>query len=148
MIDPRGGNGIGGVNVRNRAACCNHPENGDNDSGRSCRMNLILINLFLAIIWLALAAFMFVLSRTGNPHMVFGIPFEGIALVFGIYNLVRWWSMRVAASQRQQEEQPRKPSLRRPGDERIVPDPNFAFDDPPPHPTPPSGNESITPRPK
>jgi len=106
-------------------------------------MNLSLINLFLAIIWLALAAFLFILSQTGNPKTVFGLPFEAIALVFGLYNLVRWWSTRAAAAQRRRDEEaPRKPSLRRASDNQTAPDPNFIFTDPP------QGGDGITPEKK
>lgn len=94
-------------------------------------MNLMLINLILALFWVVVAVLLFVFHKGGNQGLI-PIPLYILALVLAIYNLVRWWSMRVAAAQRRQgEEMIRKPSLHRAGDDR-PPDPNFVFTDSPP----------------
>src|SRR5262245_19461612 len=95
-------------------------------------MNLSLINLFLAFFWVAAAIVLFILNQMGKLGES-RIPWEGAALVLALYNLVRWWSMRVAAAQRRQDaEMPRRPSFSRAGDQQSAPDPNFVFTDPPP----------------
>jgi hypothetical protein len=111
-------------------------------------MNVSLINLILAFFWLAVAIGLFVLQKTGNEGLV-PLPLHVLALVLALYNLVRWWSLRVAAAQRREGEQMfRKPSLRRASDDNVNPDPNFVFTEPPPGPAPSAGTDGITPEKK
>lgn len=96
-------------------------------------MNLSLINLFLAVIWLAGAAVLFVLLQMNIIQANTLVRYDILCFVLGLYNLVRWWSSRVAQDQRRQGEQVlRRPSLRRASDDLPAPDPNFIFTDPPP----------------
>lgn len=97
-----------------------------------------MLNLILALAWLTTAGVLFIVEQDREQRTA--IPLSAIALVLGIYNLVRWWTSRLARAQKDQGRQllPRR-SLRRPGDDVINLDPNFNFTNAPPRlPLPPA----------
>jgi hypothetical protein len=96
------------------------------------------LNLILAMCWLVFALGLFLLSwlrpeaaflRLGNT----GFPLAWVAVLFFLYNIVRWWGARMAA---QRQELLRRSRSRHRDDEReprpATYDPNFDFSDRPP----------------
>jgi hypothetical protein len=104
------------------------------------------MNLFLAFVWLLLAALVFARQQLGgDPHWY--LPVGGVQVSYGwlalaltAYNLVRWGSLRAArARQREWQLAQGKRAAQGRWDERREPagppDPNFVFtDEPPPAP--------------
>jgi hypothetical protein len=96
-------------------------------------LNLIL-SCFWLLLGLALLAWPKLNPQPDGPDWTIlntGIPAGWIAIVLGVYNLVRWWSIRSRAALRRADEegflrrQPR-PSHRPPQE----PDPTFDFTKP------------------
>ena len=108
-----------------------------------------MLNLLLALLWFVLAGYLYWREMGANWNAGTPIPFSVAAFILGIYNIVRWWTIRIARSQKNPTEQVqhRRP-LRRASDDLPAPDPNFIFTDPPPaqpqSPGPP-GSTGITP---
>ncbi len=108
------------------------------------------MNLILACLWFAAAVGLWFFDIGNNGKGMVPVPMSGVCLVLGIYNLVRWWSVRMLRAQRNEAALTLpKPRLRRPGDDVVEPDPNFVFTDkppaapaPPPGPAPPGMNGS------
>src|SRR4051812_27941305 len=110
-------------------------------------MSISVINLILAMLWLALGISLFIVHVTGIKEL--SIRFDIAALVLAVYNLVRWWSMRMAQKQRDRDEQMlHRPPLRRASDELRTPDPNFIFTDQPPSTPVQPGSDGIAPEKK
>ena len=103
-----------------------------------------VINLILALLWLVTAivlAVVAVMITMGegekSPQVYFQL--SGAAFILAIYNIVRWWSIRAVQTQRPVGEPlMSRRRLYRPGDDVIVPDPNFNFTDSPAAEPPPS----------
>jgi hypothetical protein len=106
------------------------------------------MNLILAIVWFITAIALFIWEQGRDPQQrgLIPIPISAVALILGIYNLARWWSVRIARGQREQGQQvlPRHRPLRRASDDIVAPDPNFTFKDAPP-PAPPKNPEPAPP---
>ena len=89
-----------------------------------------MFNLFLAIFWLCLGALLVYARITGLK--VFRIDesgvdmLAGLAFLLAVYNLVRWWAVRVSArarAQRWRAEQRRRENDKPPAEY----DPTFDF---------------------
>lgn len=103
------------------------------------------MNLFLAIVWLLLAAILFVYERSHGPIEMrirlggLNLSMGWIMLLLGIYNIARWYSMRAYRNEQRALFAALRQRLlqqRGPRDEPYrEPDPNFRFTD---EPTPPS----------
>lgn len=118
------------------------------------------MNLFLAFFWLILAAVLLGMEwlSPGQPrYRIWGtnISIGWVALILGVYNLVRWWSNRLyRAEQRalQQTIQRTRRREQREASEHIqarneqvqVRNPDFDFGKPP---EPPPGDDRPAPRP-
>lgn len=94
------------------------------------------MNLALALVWLAVSAVLYFTVDHGQPGGdIRALPLSGMALILGLYNLARWWSVRsMPRTYRNPDQvwQERRRILRRPGDDR-TPDPTFNFTDRPPN---------------
>jgi hypothetical protein len=96
-------------------------------------MNSSHLKLFLAVLWLVPGVGFLVLDWwTGQLH---ALPFAGRQLplavpflLFGAFNLLRWWATRPAATGPGPWRRPARPRRELPQE----PDPTFRFDDPPP----------------
>src|SRR5687768_2844991 len=100
-----------------------------------------MMNLILAAIWFSAAAFFYVHNPDAGGRGVLKVPLSGVALVLGLYNLIRgayslrrWWRLRDATLPAGEAQHPTLPRrrLRRASDDMPEPDPNFVFTDPPP----------------
>jgi hypothetical protein len=102
-----------------------------------------MMHLILAAIWFATAAFIFLHNPGAGGKGIIPIPLSGVALVFGLYNLVRWWTFRASRTKAQLDVfAPPRRRVRRASDDLAEPDPNFVFTDPPPaNPSGPPANE-------
>src|SRR5690349_9677668 len=99
-------------------------------------------NLVYALIWLAVAGGLLVwqVLHPQNPGPVIrgtGISFGWLALVLGIYNLVRWWSSWSYQRRRrelteEQRDRPQSTRQRHPG--QSPPNPDFDFSERPSDP--------------
>src|SRR6516165_9945393 len=98
----------------------------------------MIFKLMMAGCWLVVAAAMFcwpLLDGQAQLFPITGTRSTGImvALIFGLFNLGRWWSLRAQASYRRAAEEA---DLRRwrahhaHSDPEQEPDPNFIFTDP------------------
>jgi hypothetical protein len=94
-----------------------------------------LLNLFMAVVWLALGAglLLWQYAHPDEPGMtIFGSRYSvgWFALVLCLYNLARWWSGRRSRvySQALHENRSRRHSHRSPRPDQ-PPDPNFIFED-------------------
>ena len=95
------------------------------------------INLILAVLWLiaavvlAVVAVMITLEEGQRSPRVY-YQLSVAAFILALYNLVRWWSIRAVQQQRPVGEPlVSRRNVRRPGDDVVVPDPNFNFTEPP-----------------
>lgn len=90
------------------------------------------LNLVLATAWFIAAGFLYFYDIGGGRKGAIPIPYWGIALILGIFNLVRWWTTRIARQNRERGDpiQIRRPRLHRESDNLPEPDPNFTFIDP------------------
>ncbi len=97
------------------------------------------VNLVLGLVWAALALAAFVLPLVNPDVRALRIGGTGLnagwlAVLFAVYNLVRWLSLRLAAQRRrllEEMEERRYRARRNPGAE-TEPDPAFDFRDRPP----------------
>ena len=89
------------------------------------------MSLIFALFWFALAAFIFITGRLGGTSGLGG----WLAIVFGLFSLARWWSIRSYRRQRQADEEALARRFHRHSEERRgpeqPPDPNFNFTEPP-----------------
>lgn len=100
------------------------------------------INLILAIVWAGMAFVIFFVHPTGGKQAGFPVSIGWLAVLFALYNLVRWWGTQVSGGRGIPKRSDwKRPPIRRPGDNR-EPDPQFMFNEPPPpeEPPPPSEN--------
>lgn len=94
----------------------------------------MMLNLVLAVIWLVVAAAIFV---SGNDHLFIRLgtaQFSSgwLAVGLALWNLVRWWSTRSYRRARQAEQEAlARRSRRQAAEGPREPDPNFDFTDPP-----------------
>lgn len=90
------------------------------------------VNLILAVAWFIAAGILYFYNIGEGRKGVIPIPYYGLAIILGIFNLVRWWTTHLARQNRRAGEDPiqiRRPRLRRESDD-LPPDPNFDFYDP------------------
>jgi hypothetical protein len=99
-----------------------------------------MMNLALAVLWAVAAVFLFFYHDRGQAGRL-PLPLSALALLMALFNVARWWSVRVLRNQRRGLEAPtyRHRPLRRPSDDRD-PDPTFRFTDQPAEPPPPRAN--------
>jgi hypothetical protein len=98
-------------------------------------MNLRLMNLCLALIWLTLGlALLGEEWTTGRPRWVIpvggGVSVAWLAVVLGVYNLVRWWLLgyreRARTPTRSSLEQPLKRTAEERQSDEYNPDLDFS----------------------
>jgi hypothetical protein len=101
------------------------------------------LNLPLAVFWLVLGVAMLLWHAStpdalGRNILGTGLSAGWLCLLLGLYNLVRWWSIRSYAIRQRQFREEANALRRREGPSRPVqePDPNFNFTDPPTPPAP------------
>jgi hypothetical protein len=93
-----------------------------------------MINLILAFIWLGFAVFVFAAPHFNPQARPLKIPGTEIsmgwfALVFFLYNVIRWWTTPSRLERR--PFLPAPPDSGRREDEQAAPDSNFNFSDKP-----------------
>jgi len=99
-------------------------------------MNASYVKLVLAALWLVPGVGLLAWGGwTGRsiavlPLGTVRIPLSWIFLVFGGFNLLRWWAARTTRVSADRWDRFRDRPRRRGGD-AAEPDPNFRFDDPP-----------------
>jgi hypothetical protein len=87
------------------------------------------MHLSLAVIWIALGIGLIVwhwVDPEATRGKLGGLSMGWIALVLGVYNLARWWSLRSYQAVRQAEREARAERERR-GREETKPDPDSPF---------------------
>src|SRR5262249_34943053 len=100
-------------------------------------MNSVRVKLFLALLWLIPGiGFLAYDWLAGQSHSFqFGgvrFPIAWAFLLFGAFNVLRWWAARPVRVGRSPLLERRR--RRRRGPPEVEPDPNFRFDEPPPGP--------------
>ena len=93
-----------------------------------------MLRLVLVFAWGVMAVYLCFDLASAKKINNTKVMFLVIAVLMGLFNLVRWWSYR----QRQQQNRPtegdwRRPPTRRASDDREV-NPDFVFDEPAPRP--------------
>jgi hypothetical protein len=100
-------------------------------------MNPSHLKLFLALLWLVPGlGFLAYDGITGQVHaLVLGrlrLPLAWVFLLFGAFNLLRWWAGRSARAGRSPLHDRRLRARRRDAETEHEPDPTFRFEEPPP----------------
>ncbi|HKB38618.1 MAG TPA: hypothetical protein VKD72_19395 [Gemmataceae bacterium] len=95
-----------------------------------------MLNVFLAVFWAmtGVCIYMLIERERPRPNLITPYPLTTLTAVLAVYNVIRWWAIRLSGRGVGSRNDWRRPPTRRPGDEVITPDPNFNFADQPPAP--------------
>lgn len=103
------------------------------------------MQLILGLIWILLALYLFFIQSDHAERLGLPLSLGWLALLFGLYRLVRWWGEYMGRPKQDSASHWKRPPVRRPSDHVGEPDPNFVFDeDPPPGAEPPTNGPAET----